>query len=258
MAIGFCCRDGVVIGADRQITGVNYTFPECKLITLNWKNGSGIVAYSGDRDTSIVFAKEIGQRLRDDPMLDDEQIAALLKECIAVSTDKKETFLALFGYWLDGGFPSLIMSNVRRKIVPVPECDVIGYADSPLARSLLGRFSSLPHHVSVHQARIYALSFISQAKKYDGQYVGDSIDIYSIDERTNPGVPISLLSRAGKKYIRVLDAGQTAEWENEINSMNYWMDVLFSQVTDDEGTVWIAQFMERLKSFREWSGGEPL
>jgi hypothetical protein len=147
----------------------------------------------------------------------------------------------MVGFWLEGDRgPYLVISNKDRKVVGVPECEVIGYADSPLARSLLGRFRDVPHAVSVHQATMYAVDFISQAKKYDGQYVGDGIDVYSISA-TGP---------EGKLCVRVQDPGRSDAIEKEIHSVHYWMDVLFSKLTDKEQPVSLDQFMERIRQFR--------
>jgi hypothetical protein len=98
----------------------------------------------------------------------------------------------------------------------------------------------------VHQAQIYAVHFISQAKKYDGQYVGGGIDVYSID----------MSGQRGERCVRVLDAGITPEWEEKTNLIRYWMDVLFSQLTNKDSPVSVEQFNERMVQFREWCAPE--
>lgn len=135
MAVGFVCRDGIVIGADRQVTGANYTFPECKLHSLKWKNGHAIFAYSGERDSCQEFLKEISERFTQDVFLQWENVRSLLKESLAALALKDdEAFLTLFGFMLDDRKPHLLMSTSRQRVIDVPECEVIGYADSPLAR----------------------------------------------------------------------------------------------------------------------------
>ena len=257
MAVGFLCRDGVVVAADRQITGANYTFPECKLIHFAWKNGCGILAYSGGRDTFLTFAKELGTRLAGDCELTDQEVRELLKGCLKASIEKKETFLTIMGYWIEGRRPSLIMSTSTQRIVDVPDCDVIGYADSPLARSLLGRFRGLPERVSVHQARIYAVDFISQAKKYDGQYVGDDTDVYSIDNKTEPSEicppALSTTYVSGSRAVRIIDAGETKRWETQIAEMRFQLDLWFNEVIDDEGGASISYFEGLSELFRFWA-----
>jgi len=139
MCIGFLCRDGVVIGADRQVTGQHYTFPECKIIYLHWKNGTGILGYSGNRDTYLNFCGEIGARLATDAVLDEAALKKLLRDCMDASLQKKEEFYTLFGFCLDGESPAMVMTTAAKRVVDVADCEVIGYGDSPLSRSLLGR-----------------------------------------------------------------------------------------------------------------------
>ncbi len=245
MAIGFLCRDGVVIGADRQITGNHYTFPECKIITFRWANGEGILAYSGNRDTFIAFAAELATRVTNDLHMQIQDVKQLLKDCLEATLQKKEIFMTIFGFWIDNQ-PWMIMSNSTRRVIDVPGCEVIGYGDSALARSLLGRMRSSVHiQVSVQQARIYAVDFISQAKKYDGEFVGGGTDVYSItyDEQ-------------GQRTTYVMDPAGTSTWEQEIELMHYWQDALFGNLTDADRPLYLDQFMERLRRFRAWCAPE--
>jgi hypothetical protein len=245
MAVGFLCSDGLVIGADRQITGANYTFPEEKIISFSWANGRAILAYSGERDTFMNLAREIGTQFLDNVTLTEIGARNLFKQCIDTTLHKKETFLVLFGFWIDGqDFPCLIVHNSARRLVDVMVSEVIGYGDSPLTRSLLGRFHNTSiRKVTVHQARIYAVDFISQAKKYDGQYVGDGIDVYSIVRRKDDGKIITLS----------LDPGQTQQWEKEIEHVHFWLDILFRHVIHEDRNPNVDQFAEKIRKFREWA-----
>ncbi|SPE40205.1 hypothetical protein SBA7_1310009 [Candidatus Sulfotelmatobacter sp. SbA7] len=256
MAVGFLCRDGVVIGADTQVTGANYTFPECKLINFEWKNGSGILAYSGDRDTFVAFSAELRSRLPDDANLTDQEIRNVLKECLAVSVEKKKAFLTIMGYWIDGErFPCLVMSTTTQRIIDVADCEVIGYADSPLARSCLGRFRALSHRVSVQQARLFAVDFISQAKNYDGQYVGGNIDLYSIsDDPRIPSVDGSAIVREGK-YTHLITSG-TDEWERELERIKLAFDLSFCSLIDLDEEPSLSHLTGSAKSFRFWLTGK--
>jgi hypothetical protein len=248
MGVGFLCHDGVVIGSDRQVTGRTFTFPECKLSSLKWKNGHGIFSWAGEHDTSNDFKREIRARFTRDAVISGLDIRQILKECLQASVRKKESFQILFGFWVDGEPHSMLLCNGTDRVVDVKECEVIGYGDSPLTRSLRGAFLEIPVSISVQQARIYAVHFVSQAKKYDGQYVGDGIDVYSIDHSGD----------SGQRCIRVMDAGQTGAWETEINQMHYWLDILFNRATDKEMPMdaWVEEFMDKLKLFRRWATGE--
>jgi hypothetical protein len=249
MAIGFLCRDGVVIGADRQVTGRNYTFPECKISGVKWKNGRSIYGYSGNRDTHTEFEVQLVSRFTPDTEIDDAGVKSLLRETLtATGLAKREQFFVLFGYAMDNSaWPCLLQTSGSSRVVPIDEIEVIGYADSPLARYLLGTFKDVPHSVTVHQARIYAAYFIAQARRYDGQFVGDGIDIYSIDQSDRQG---------WRTYVS--PSPSTEGIVQEASLIRYWMDVLFSMATDKENPMRLDQFKERLKAFRQSCGGEPV
>lgn len=249
MAVGFLCKDGVAIGADRQVTGANYTFPECKLSTANWKNGSAIWAYSGERDTHLEFDKEIFSRFWREETITPEQVKPHLQDSLKSSLRKKEVFHTLFGYLLDGEYPVLLMGTASDRVLVVRECEVIGYGDSPLARFLIGRYTDMPFSLTVQQARMYIVYFISQAKKYDGQFVGGPIDVWTVDQSGDNGA----------RCTRILDAGQTPAWEQEINLFQYKMDVLFHRLTDaseksfDRSAV-MNEFSTAMERFSNWTG----
>lgn len=242
MAIGFLCSDGVVIGADRQLTAGQFTFPECKLISTKWANGHGILGYGGNNDTFREFKKHFYAKFWGNFTFAPDEVSARLQECLKASVQKGEQFQSLFGFWLDGEqYPSLVTS-AKRRVMDVDEIEVVGCADSPLTRFLIGTFKDVPHRVTVHQARIYATYFISQAKKYDGEFIGGPIDVYSID----------MSGQSGERCVRVLDAGRTPEYERQTNLIRYWMDVLFSKLTNKDYPVNMEQFNERMEQFRKW------
>jgi hypothetical protein len=262
MVVGFLCRDGVVIGADTQVTGANYTFPECKLKNFEWANGSGIIGYSGSRDMFWAFAKELDARVSEDANLTEQEIRNVLKDCLEITKDKKEALLIMVGYWVDGArFPVLVSSTTTRRIVDIANADVIGYADSPLARYLLGRFKALPDRVSVQQARIYAVDFIAQAKKYDGQFVGGDTVLYSIEHHDFrqlwPSTPAgSGIIREGKFTQMIAIREDT--WDREISIINDAFDAFFCALIDPNKQPSLNSMSGRIKMFRSWATGKPL
>lgn len=262
MAVGFRCFDGVVIAADTQVTGANYTFPECKLINVEWTNGSAILAYSGNRDTFITFARELGSRLSHDANLTDQQIRSTLKDCLKASVEKKKPLLTITGYWIDGAnSPSLIMTTTTQQIVEVAGCEIIGYGDSPLARFLLGRFRALPGLISVQQARLYAVDFISQAKQYDGEYVGGNINLYSIENhdcsQVWPSSTVSLIRRRDNMYTRMITT-DTYEWERALGHINSVFDRFFLALITPDGQPSLNYLVESAKRFRLWATGKTM
>jgi hypothetical protein len=250
MAVGFLRPDGVVIGADRQITGIGYTFPECKIVGIYWQNGAGILAYSGERDIYRDFLANMQSAFGQNVTRQEDEIRPLIKQCLdALHLRKNEGFLTLFGYILRGQRPRLLLSNSKQRVVDAGLCEVIGYADSPLSRSFLGRYQDVPITGGIKQARIYAVDFISQAKKYDGQYVGDGIDVFSISRSENSGI----------ESIQIVDAGNTVVWENRISIVRYWLDVFFNEISNTEAPmINVGLFKQRMAEFRQWAGGDPI
>ncbi|MGA3333597.1 MAG: hypothetical protein ABSC62_05475 [Terracidiphilus sp.] len=250
MAVGFLRPDGVVIGADRQITGANYTFPERKIESFHWQNGAGVLAYSGDRDVFRDFLANMYGAFGQNVTRQENEVRPLIKQCLdALHLKKNDVFLTLFGYLLRDRPPRLVLSNSRQRVVSAGLCEVIGYGDSPLSRSFLGRYLDVPLIGGIKQASIYAVDFISQAKRYDGQYVGDGIDVFSIDRS---GVD-------GTESVHVLDAGRTGQWENRIATARYWLDVFFNELSNTENPmINVEMFKQRMGDFRQWAGGDPI
>jgi hypothetical protein len=102
MAVGFICKDGLVIAADRQITGANYTFQECKLHTINWMNGRGLWTYAGSCDTAKLYWQELESRLNLKTKVTRAELQGTLKEVLSASVKKKENFNTLLGAWTEG------------------------------------------------------------------------------------------------------------------------------------------------------------
>lgn len=250
MAIGFLCTDGVVIGADRQITGANYTFPDCKILGFNWENGAGAWAFSGNFDLQKEFAHEVYSVFKFGETIQEEEVPKKWRECLdAVQFSQDDPLLTIFGFLTSAGVPRLFMSNREKRVLPVGRAEVIGYGDSPLARSLLGGYYDVSFAPTAEQAHYYAIEFISQAKKYDGQYVGGGTDVFAVKRSPLPSGSL----------VTVLDAGRTAEWEQRIELARYWMNIFFNEMIDVNGNMTnIARFQTRMEEFRKWVGGSPI
>jgi hypothetical protein len=132
-------------------------------------------------------------------------------------------------------------------VLAVDRCEIIGYGDSPLARFLRGRLLDLPFGLTVAQARIYTTYFISQAKKYDGQYVGGPTDVYSIE--------FNWQKQRGE--IRIVEADQTPGWEDTINLFQRELDVLFHRLCDANNPVGceaaLKEFDASAARFNNWA-----
>ena len=240
MAVAFRCKDGIVIGADRQVTSENiYTFPECKLREAAWKNGRAIWAYSGLTQTAQEFQKRMELQFTPERSISEPEIRNLLRDALKGLLGKSEQFSTLFGACLIGNdYPTLLVTNGVGSITDVRECEIIGWGDTPLARYLWGTFIDVNRIVTMGQARIYAVWFIALAKKYSGQYVGGPADVYSVDPDA----------------VRVLDGVESTPWEKEILLMEYKTSVAFSHLTDRSIPIEkaIETYAEAAKRFRDW------
>jgi hypothetical protein len=95
----------------------------------------------------------------------------------------------------------------------------------------------------VRQASIYARRMISEISKYDGQFVGDGVDVFTIEVRPETW------PRPG------FGSGPSDAWDEEINLMTCWMEILFRQITDKDTPLNLDQFIKAVKRFRKFSTG---
>jgi hypothetical protein len=241
IAVGFVCEDGVVIAADRQITGLNnFTYPECKINGLKWVKGRAIWAYSGETDT----AKRLHVELWKDDCFGqfseisewsevDKRLQVALKRCLA----KKEVFQTLFAVWIEGArLPYLFMTQ-GTKVIGVEKCEVIGSADSPLTRFLRGAFLSFPPYPTIQQAINWAIYFVLKSKTYDGQFVGGGTDVWCIDFN---------------RQTRVMDPEWTGPWEKELQMMEFKTIALFGLLT--QKAIPGERIPAELQAFNELAG----
>jgi hypothetical protein len=240
MAVAFRCKDGIVIGADRQVTSENnYTFPECKLREAAWKNGRAIWAYSGLTQTAQEFQKRMELQFLPERSISEPEMRNILRAALKGLLRKREQFFTLFGACVNGNdYPTLLVTNGADIPTDVRECEIIGWGDTPLARYLLGTFIGVNRIVTMAQARIYAVWFIALAKKYSGQYVGGPIDVYSVDPDA----------------VRVLDGVESAPWEKEILLVEHQTALAFRYLTSDSIPMEkaIEIYAQAAKRFRDW------
>lgn len=247
IALGFLCPDGVVIGADRRISGQALTFAESKILPFGWGNGKAVIGYSGNRDTWVLLQEQIGKTFPKSLSVDADGLRSRLKLALRSSVGKKEAFCTLCGYWIDESGYGLVKTD-GDSIVPVPSSEVIGWGNSALSRYLIHQYESTLFYTSVRQAIIYAVNFISQAERFDGQYIGNGMEVYSLQRIAGLG-PTS----EGRVGIKVLPPSGAEEYQRKIDEMNHWMGVLFGQMTDRERPLNLDQFIGAIERFRLWT-----
>lgn len=183
LCVGFQCRDGLVLAADRQVTfPQSHTFQECKLHTLRWKNGRALWGFAANNvDTSKTVWVELEKYFTPSVLISREGIADALGEVLrrSLKGKRKEQFLMLFGTWTEGEHKALFLCN-GVDVIYGDRCEVIGWGDSALSRFWRGIFLNT-FSFTVDQASLVAIYMVSQEKKYNGQYVGGDTDVYILD-----------------------------------------------------------------------------
>jgi len=232
ICVGVRCKDGLLIAADRQMTSPSYTFHECKLHSLKWKNGRAVWGFTAkNADILNIFWPKLEERFATDAVITRGEIADALKEVLSATLSKKEHFATLFGAWTDGE-NSILLHSEGTIVMETGPWEIIGYGDSPLSRYLRGMFLKCPNR-TVFQASMMAIYLVRQAKTYDGQYVGGGTDVYMIDEN---------------HCTRVIDVAQTDILEKEMQRIEVITMALFATLSDSASSSdWIER---RYKEFR--------
>jgi hypothetical protein len=248
IAVGFLCPDGVVIGADRRIAGHALTFAESKLDRFDWSDGRAIMGYSGDRDTWIKLKENLHGSIVPSLSLDGDGFRDLLKKILRSTLGRKEAFCTLCGYW-KGGDNYYLLKTDGDSIVPISSTEIIGWGNSALSRYMMQRYEILGYR-SVKQALIYAANFISQAERYDGQYIGNGAEAYCLQRIDGWGQ-----EPGGKVGVRILTPSRAEEYQKHVDIINHWMDVLFGQMTDSKRPLELDEFIAAVQRFRLWTSG---
>jgi len=187
MSVGFLCSDGVVIGADRQVTNPSsgYTFHEQKLGVLS-VNGAvrHIWSYAGNADTAKKLAHELQTKLSASA-LSKRETDLLLRTALKKCLKSREHFYTLFGTYVPKSDPVLWISS-GLDVLEVERCEIIGTADSPLSRYFRGLVIHIPA-INIRQASVIVAYMIAQAKKYEGAYCGGPTDIYFLHSSGHMG-----------------------------------------------------------------------
>jgi hypothetical protein len=217
--VGFQCRDGLVLAADRQMS-MGHTYQDCKLHGLNWKNGRGMWGFAADNiATAGDFWENLEKVFTPSAEINRNDIKDRIKGVLADTLNSKpndEAFQVLFGAWTEG--EQMVLFRTFGKDVSYGErCEVIGSGDSSLSRFLRGLFLK-NDPIDRWQGIFAAAYFLKQEKLYDGQYVGGDTDIYFLTS------PTSLL--------QILMGPMVTQFESKMNSIEVLIASLVSAATD--------------------------
>jgi hypothetical protein len=238
IGLGFVCSDGIVIGADRQVTNLSaYTFQEDKITSIAWKNGKAIWGYAGNYDTARKLRAELIKRfsgLSVSRMDLKEYLEDILETCLG----KKERFYMLFGAQTEGEQNVLFVTN-GTDALEVEKCEIIGGGDSSLSRYLRGVYLGVPFPPQISQAVLWATYFIQQAKRYDGEYCGGATNISTLDFFGT---------------LNIVEVHRIEELEKQMQFVEYASGVLFAFLTtkgipDDRIEEELETYKELVRNF---------
>lgn len=184
ISIATVCTDGLVVCADREISGYGFKFYECKLskISLDADSRALVLAYVGSSDTMKVIVQDLRNRI-EGKHKSREEIEAALQETVNASLPQKpegdeEHHAMLCGFCADENF--VLLKTWDRKISPVSAWDCVGVGDSALTRYLGAIFLGTQIHLPVFRAVPICNYMIAQAKKYV-QGCGGETDLFVMD-----------------------------------------------------------------------------
>jgi 20S proteasome alpha/beta subunit len=177
IGVGFLCTDGVVLCADRQITGAaGYKFEESKIFWSGGEPFALIFSYAGDPDAANVMFHRTATALREGTTkpktLLQNKLQAVVEE---IFDDKTATGLeTLVGIVLEHSPPILFKTKNKKVVEGFAEC--IGSGDGSALRYLCNFL--LKGHTDVKQAQILGSYIVSVANRYvDGCSGGPDVMI---------------------------------------------------------------------------------
>lgn len=164
IGVGFSCSDGVVLCADRQITGEGYKFEESKIFSIQRNDYyTFIFSYAGDPDAARVMFEKTRDGMREITSSNDMSVKDRVKRALEqIFTDKSTKGLQTLIGVVSGGEHFLI--KTKEKMVVEGFTEYIGAGDSSALRYLCGFL--LHHHLTVSEALIFGSYIVSVAGRY--------------------------------------------------------------------------------------------
>ena len=253
LVLGMQCGDGVIIAADRRITGPTYTFAETKVILIHWNEGVAACACAGNHDTNKEFRRLIQEYFPHFPpgqTASADKVREMVHGALSGSVESGEEFDVLFGFQTADMNRAKLLWGLSKKdgtirVVDGGLCEVIG-ADSPLTHYFRCQFNSaVLAPIPIGRGAVWAKRIICAATKYDGQYVGDGMDIVSVaHDKTEPG-----------RSIQTWDDPPWTNPEQYMETFEYCSAALFDRLVGDKPPD-ISQIVTYMKDFRKHATGK--
>ena len=169
VVLGTICEDGLVIAADREVSGDGgVKFYEKKIFTFPTVNADIVLGYSGIPDVMRGLERDLRSRLEGQTKssADIERDLRQALEKVIAKNDKSQ-FWTLCGFCEGGTYR--LLKTYQRDVFPVPVWDCIGLADnSSLIRYLAAIFLEPSVHLPLFRAVPICNYMVAQAKKYVG------------------------------------------------------------------------------------------
>jgi len=220
IGVGFLCRDGIVIGSDRQMTVQDsHTFTQEKTDSFSTEQGLVAWTYAGMGDTGKLFRDQIRERFASTVDRSRLSVTAYMQDVLKRVTKKEEPFYTLLGFCPSGGDGHFLLMSNGTDVVNVDRSEIIGGGDSSLLRFLRQLYLYFPFTPTLTQGAYSAVYSISQAAKFEGQWCGGGIDVWAIGTK-------------GKSFV--VTPGVADKWQKYMDGVEFKFYALLRVLTDDE------------------------
>src|SRR5271157_3166927 len=220
IGVGFLCTDGVVICADRQLTGdAGYKFDESKLFHSIWTHRRLVFSYAGDPDAAQIMFRETNDNL-DAEMAKIKSGSHSHKAHTALqrlfNNNHAKGLQTLIGLRFEHSPCSLFKTSDKKVVEGLREC--IGAGDGSAIRYVCDFL--LRGNLTVHEAEIIGSYIVSVANRFVDRCSGgpDVVAIHShggISESTVGVFPMQqevflrCEEQMGKAFRELLFSGGT-------------------------------------------------
>ena len=240
IGVGFKCVNGIVLGADTQITWPgNHKYYENKIFArsegLSDNPWSVAFTYAGNPNLAKSFhAKFIAAIPHIPRPVTEEKLQQAVEAVLSLFTfDSDQNVLQMIGGLVAGGEPVLIETS-GCVVNPVGQIASIGVGDSSVLRFLKPLIADGVSRV--RPAINAAIALVLQAKRYVDQCGGDTTIVVLRRNRWYENVDASRINRVEQTFLRL---------ENQIQAV---ATALFDKTVDDAafGTI-VNKLAEELK-----------
>jgi 20S proteasome alpha/beta subunit len=192
LVVGFRCNDGVILGADSQLTVPNwFKYPESKLRYFKGRTYRAFFGYAGDVDFSKMCIHDLTNKLRQVDQKDDSiDLRELLKDEAQriyvryYAADDPTSILNLLIAFQQSGKKCVLTKILGKDVVTCPTYEFLGTGEH-LARAIGG--SRYRSRMSMKEVLPIAVFTLAEAKEHVYGVSGNSqlILIHDIKDDVN-------------------------------------------------------------------------